>query len=68
MHGLGEVPPIAGRQATYVVRQLFGIQDGSRGGIFVGAGAAGGGKTHPRRLARHRRLYGLAAAIACSPD
>jgi cytochrome c553 len=33
LHGLGEVPPIAGRQATYVVRQLFGIQDGSRGGI-----------------------------------
>jgi cytochrome c553 len=33
LHGLGEVPPIAGRQATYVVRQLFAIQDGSRGGI-----------------------------------
>ena len=33
LQGLGEVPPIAGRQATYVVRQLFGIQDGSRGGI-----------------------------------
>jgi cytochrome c553 len=33
LQGLGEVPPIAGRQATYVVRQLFSIQDGSRGGI-----------------------------------
>jgi cytochrome c553 len=33
LHGLGDVPPIAGRQATYVVRQLFSIQDGSRGGI-----------------------------------
>jgi cytochrome c553 len=27
------VPPIAGRQANYVVRQLFSIQDGSRGGV-----------------------------------
>jgi cytochrome c553 len=33
LKGLGEVPPIAGRQANYVVRQLFGIQDGSRGGV-----------------------------------
>jgi cytochrome c553 len=33
LHGIGEVPPIAGRQATYVVRQLFGMQDGTRGGI-----------------------------------
>jgi cytochrome c553 len=33
LKGLGEVPPIAGRQANYVVRQLFSIQDGSRGGI-----------------------------------
>jgi cytochrome c553 len=33
LRGLGEVPPIAGRQANYVVRQLFGIQDGSRGGV-----------------------------------
>jgi cytochrome c553 len=33
LRGLGDVPPIAGRQATYVVRQLFSIQDGSRGGI-----------------------------------
>jgi len=31
LRGLGEVPPIAGRQANYVVRQLFSIQDGSRG-------------------------------------
>jgi cytochrome c553 len=33
LRGLGEVPPISGRQATYVVRQLFDIQDGTRGGI-----------------------------------
>jgi len=33
LRGLGEVPPIAGRQANYVVRQLFSIQDGSRGGV-----------------------------------
>jgi cytochrome c553 len=33
LKGLGEVPPIAGRQANYIVRQLFSIQDGSRSGI-----------------------------------
>jgi cytochrome c553 len=33
LRGLGDVPPIAGRQANYVVRQLFSIQDGSRGGV-----------------------------------
>ncbi len=33
LKGLGEVPPIAGRQANYMVRQLFSIQDGSRGGV-----------------------------------
>ena len=32
LQGLGEVPPIAGRQATYIVRQLSMIQDGSRSG------------------------------------
>jgi cytochrome c553 len=32
LKGLGEVPPLAGRQANYIVRQLFSIQDGSRGG------------------------------------
>jgi cytochrome c553 len=32
LNGLGEVPPIAGRQATYTVRQLFDIQDGTRSG------------------------------------
>jgi cytochrome c553 len=35
LQGLGNVPPIAGRQATYVVRQLFMIQDGSRSGPSV---------------------------------
>ncbi len=33
LKGLGDVPPIAGRQANYVVRQLFDIQDGTRSGI-----------------------------------
>jgi cytochrome c553 len=33
LRGLGDVPPIAGRQANYVVRQLFSIQDGSRDGV-----------------------------------
>jgi cytochrome c553 len=35
LQGLGDVPPIAGRQATYVVRQLFMIQDGDRSGASV---------------------------------
>src|SRR6202451_1039149 len=33
LRGRGEVPPIAGRQANYVLRQLFSIQDGTRGGV-----------------------------------
>ena len=33
--GLGEVPPIGGRQANYVVRQLFSFQDGSRAGSWA---------------------------------
>jgi cytochrome c553 len=32
LKGLAEVPPIAGRQANYIIRQLFSIQDGSRTG------------------------------------
>jgi cytochrome c553 len=32
LKGLADVPPIAGRQANYVVRQLFSFQDGSRAG------------------------------------
>lgn len=35
LQGLGNVPPVAGRQATYVVRQLFMIQDGQRAGPSV---------------------------------
>jgi cytochrome c553 len=35
LQGLGNVPPIAGRQATYIVRQLYMIQDGSRSGPSV---------------------------------
>ena len=42
LRGLGDVPPIAGRQANYVVRQLFSIQDGSRRRHFIGTDAAGG--------------------------
>ncbi len=33
LKGIGDVPPIAGRQANYVVRQLFDIQDGTRSGV-----------------------------------
>lgn len=35
LQGLADVPPIAGRQATYVVRQLFMIQNGDRSGASV---------------------------------
>jgi cytochrome c553 len=35
LHGIGDVPPIAGRQANYVVRQLYMIQSGSRSGPSV---------------------------------
>jgi cytochrome c553 len=35
LKGLGEVPGIAGRTATYIVRQLFMIQDGERAGPTV---------------------------------
>jgi cytochrome c553 len=33
LKGIGDVPPIAGRQATYIVRQLFDVQDGTRSGV-----------------------------------
>ena len=64
LRGLGDVPPIAGRQANYVVRQLFSIQDGIARRRFIGADAAGGGAAHRRRHARHRGLHGVAAAVA----
>jgi cytochrome c553 len=32
LQGLGDVPPLAGRQATYTVRQLVMMQDGGRAG------------------------------------
>jgi cytochrome c553 len=32
LQGLTGMPPIAGRQATYMVRQLFDYQDGTRSG------------------------------------
>lgn len=35
LQGAGDIPPIAGRQATYIVRQLYMIQDGSRSGPSV---------------------------------
>ncbi len=33
LKGIGDVPPIAGRQANYIVRQLFDVQDGTRSGV-----------------------------------
>jgi cytochrome c553 len=36
LQGIGNVPPIAGRQASYIVRQLYMIQDGSRSGPSAG--------------------------------
>jgi cytochrome c553 len=35
LKGIAEVPPIAGRQANYIVRQLFSFQDGSRTGSWA---------------------------------
>ena len=32
LKGLGDAPPIAGRHANYIVRQLYFFQDGSRSG------------------------------------
>jgi cytochrome c553 len=32
INGMGDVPPIAGRQANYIVRQLFMLQNGDRAG------------------------------------
>jgi len=33
--GLGEAPPIAGRSPSYIARQLFDIQQGTRRGAGV---------------------------------
>jgi cytochrome c553 len=33
--GVGDVPPIAGRSPSYIVRQLFDIQQGTRNGPGV---------------------------------
>ena len=30
--GVGDVPPIAGRSPSYIARQVFGIQQGTRNG------------------------------------
>ena len=35
LQGLGNVPPIVGRQATYIVRQLYMMQNGDRSGLSV---------------------------------
>jgi cytochrome c553 len=35
LQGVGEVPPIVGREAIYIFRQLHDIQSGARGGITV---------------------------------
>ena len=32
---MGEVPPIVGREATYIFRQLHDIQSGARKGVTV---------------------------------
>jgi len=35
LHGIGPVPPLAGRSATYIFRQLFDIQQGTRNGEWT---------------------------------
>jgi len=35
LHGLGPVPPIAGRSPSYIFRQLFDIQHGVRTGSWT---------------------------------
>ena len=35
LHGLGEVPGIAGRHPNYIVRQLWSMQDGERAGSWT---------------------------------
>jgi len=35
LHGLGDVPHIAGRSPSYIVRQLFDIQNGKRSGAVA---------------------------------
>ena len=35
LKGLGKVPPLAGRSPSYIVRQLYDIQHGARGGAAV---------------------------------
>jgi len=34
LHGLGPVPPLAGRSPSYLMRQMFDIQQGARTGIW----------------------------------
>ena len=35
LHGLGDVPPLAGRGPGYLVRQLWDIRSGARSGVSV---------------------------------
>jgi cytochrome c553 len=35
LKGLGPVPPLAGRSPSYVVRQMYGIQQGARRGVWA---------------------------------
>lgn len=35
LQGLGPVPPLAGRSPTYLVRQLYDIQSGTRSGVWT---------------------------------
>ncbi len=34
LHGLGPVPPLAGRSPSYLMRQMFDIQQGARNGVW----------------------------------
>lgn len=36
LHGIGPVPPLAGRSPSYIYRQLFDLQHGSRKGAWSG--------------------------------
>ena len=77
LQGLGDVPPIAGRQANYVVRQLFSIQDGARGRPVGGADAASRGEalpsttcspSRPTRRRSHRSEHLIPAACRWRPE
>jgi cytochrome c553 len=35
LHGLGPVPPLAGRSPSYIARQLYDMQHGNRNGTWT---------------------------------